>query len=170
MPASTRKYPENQVSREALGLHPGTCAGGAGFAWPVHMHFGATVREILTASCGRDLRDASASTSLPALDAPATLKTLAANLELAFGIELPERDLTRLHTVRDVLQCVRLRRWEERIRTAEAPQPHASLGAPRPVFMTPTRDPRERFIRFTRRPAPAPPPAPFATQPPSKRV
>jgi hypothetical protein len=119
------------------------------------MHFGATVREILTASCGHDLREASPGTPLPGLDAPATLKTLAANLELTFGIEVGEPDLARLHTVRDVLQCVRLRRWEGRV--TGAPGTTADTRPARPIFVAPTRDPRERFLRFTRRSAPRQP-------------
>jgi len=116
------------------------------------MHFGATVREILTASYGEDLRASSAGTSLPVQDSPATLKTLAANLELAFGIDLPAQDLAQLHTVRDVLQCVRLHRWEDRVTGPPAPQLDPEPRASRPVFVTPTRDPRERFVRFTRKP------------------
>jgi hypothetical protein len=132
------------------------------------MHFGDTVREILTASCGRDMRDASPRTPLPALDTPATLRTLAANLEVAFGIELGETDLARLHTVRDVLQCVRLRRWEQTL-SGDA----ARVSAPRathPIFVAPTRDPRERFIRYTARPAGAPVvPSPLAARPASSK-
>lgn len=120
------------------------------------MHFGATVREILTASCGQDLRDSSARTPLPSLRSPATLKTLAANLELAFGIDLPTRDLAELHTIRDVLQCVRLHRWEGRVSGTPPPRPETAPHAARPVFVIPTRDPRERFIRFTRHPARVP--------------
>ena len=135
------------------------------------MHFGATVREILTASCGRDLREAAPATRLPSLDAPVTLRTLAANLELTFGIELVEDDLARLHTVRDVLRCVRLRRWERRVTTGAGAPDARSM---RPVFVAPTRDPRERFVRYTprRQPAPAlatPEPA-TAPLPSTKRV
>ena len=132
------------------------------------MHFGATVREILTASYGEDLRDSSAATSLPAESSPATLKTLAANLELAFGIDLPTQDLAQLHTVRDVLQCVRLHRWEGRVTGDPAIRPDPEPQASRPVFLTPTRDPRERFIRFTRKPS-AVPVLPASTRS-SKRV
>jgi hypothetical protein len=120
------------------------------------MHFGATVREILTASCGHDLRQASPGTLLPGLDAPATLKTLAANLELAFGIEVREHDLARLRSVRDVLQCVRLRRWERRVTGAAGAAPTDDARPARPIFVAPTRDPRERFLRFTRRTASRP--------------
>ena len=132
------------------------------------MHFGATVREILSASCGEDLRDASARTRLPALTSAATRKTLAANLELAFGIDLAPRDLAQLHTVRDVLQCVRLHRWEGRVTGTTAPRSEPA----RPVFVTPTRDPRERLFRLTRRPLPASPSvtAPLAPRRSSKRV
>jgi acyl carrier protein len=123
------------------------------------MHFGATVREILTASCGRDLRDASPSTPLPALDSAVTLRTLAANVELAFGIEMQPDDLPRLRTVRDVLRCIRLRRWEQRVtETGQIASEDAPRQPPaRPVFVAPTRDPRERLIRYTPRPLPSPP-------------
>jgi hypothetical protein len=124
------------------------------------MHFGDIVREILTASCGRDLRSASQGTPLPGLDSPATLRTLAANLELAFGIEVGEHDLVHFRTVRDVLQCVRLRRWERRAGSEDGAAGPAVAGArvPRPVFRSPSSDPRERFIRYTP-PPPASPPA-----------
>jgi hypothetical protein len=132
------------------------------------MHFGDTVREILTASCGRDMRDASPRTPLPALDSPATLRTLAANLEVAFGIELGGADLAQLHTVRDVLQCVRLRRWEQTVSSGDAARP-AAPRATRPIFVAPTRDPRERFIRYTARPAaPVVPSSPAARAASSK--
>ncbi len=113
------------------------------------MSFGETVREILAASCGSDLRDASASAPLPELHSDAVLRTLAANLELAFGIHIANDDLRHFHTVRDVMQCVRLRAWERRT-TAEA---GAAVGTParpaRPVFVSTSRDPRERLLRYT---------------------
>lgn len=128
------------------------------------MHFGDTVREILTASCGQDLRAASAATAIP-LDVPGTTRALAANLELAFGIAIPEHDFRHLRTVRDVLQCVRLRLWERRVQLAPAAPPAARGG--RPVFVRATTDPYERFVRYTP-PAPAVGPSAGATRP--KRI
>lgn len=124
------------------------------------MHFGATVREILSASCGNDFRKARAGTPLPSVESGGTLRTLGANLGLAFGIAISEPDLAHLRTVRDVLQCVRLRLWEKRVAarvpaeaTADAPAP-----AERPLFVTAAREPNPRFIRHTR-PAQFPTPA-----------
>jgi hypothetical protein len=124
------------------------------------MHFGATIREILSASCGSDLRRARPRTPLPVLESAGALRALGANLELTFGIEISEPDLAHLHTVRDVLQCVRLRLWEKRVSTrapAEA-TPGAPAPAAQPLFVTASREPGERFIRYTR-PAPLPTPA-----------
>lgn len=109
------------------------------------------VREILTASCGCDLRSASATTAVP-LDSPGASRMLAANLELAFGIAIPEPDLAHLHTVRDVLQCVRLRLWEKNAWPASqtSPNPAPSTAARvRPVFVRTSSDPYERFMRYT---------------------
>jgi hypothetical protein len=112
------------------------------------MSFGATVREILTASCGCDLRSASAATAVP-LDSPGTTRTLAANLELAFGIAIPAPDLAHLRTVRDVLQCVRLRLWEKQAWPAAEPATLPAASRLRPVFVRRSSDPYERFLRYT---------------------
>ena len=128
------------------------------------MDFGATVREILSTSCGSDLRRARPGTPLPILESAGALRALAANLELAFGIEIAEPDLAHLHTVRDVLQCVRLRLWEKRV---AARAPGAAAPAARPVFVTSSRELRERFIRYTR---PAPLSAPVLAGAPPKRI
>jgi len=79
------------------------------------MHFGAVVREVLSASCGADLRDASATTEVPELRSPDIQRALADNLARFFGVTIPDHDLDRLVTVRDVLQCVRLHRWVARV-------------------------------------------------------
>ncbi len=128
------------------------------------MSFGATVREILTASCGCDLRSASATTAVP-LDSATASRMLAANLELAFGIAIPEPDLRHLHTVRDVLQCVRLRLWEKQAWPASQSPAPPTASRVRPVFVRTSSDPYERFIRYT--PAAALPGAAATT--PSRR-
>ena len=116
------------------------------------MSFGETVREIVTASCGSDVRGASATADIPELRSETALRTLAANLELAFGIQVAPDDLAHLHTVRDVMQCIRLRTWERRAMAAPqgADDATARPARPgRPVFVKATRDPRERFMRYT---------------------
>ena len=129
------------------------------------MSFGETVREILAASCGSDLRDASATAPLPELRSEAVQRTLAANLELAFGIQIAEGDVAHFRTVRDVMQCVRLRSWERRATATNGATNGAHNGATngvpsptpratRPVFVLTSRDPRERFMRYTQ-PIPA---------------
>ncbi|HEY2388356.1 MAG TPA: hypothetical protein VGK30_15485 [Candidatus Binatia bacterium] len=90
------------------------------------MHFGAVVREVLSASCGADLRDASAGTEVPELRSPDTQRVLADALARAFGVTIPAPDLDRLMTVRDVLQCVRLHRWVARVEGA----PSATAAEP----------------------------------------
>jgi hypothetical protein len=83
---------------------------------------------------------------------------LAANLELAFGISMQDGDLAHLRTVRDVMQCVRLRAWERRTIAASdggSRAPARQIGVPRPVFVATTRDPRERFMRYTMQAAPS---------------
>ena len=133
------------------------------------MNFGDSVRNILSASYGADLRRASPTTPLPEpAGDPACRRVLAANLELAFGITIPPPDLEHWETVRDVMQCVRLRLWEKRTAAHEhTPETEAAAGAEvttdatgnaatpvaaaadaRPVFVTPARDPRERFRRY----------------------
>ena len=122
------------------------------------MSFGESVREIMTASCGSDVRATSATTEIPELRSETAQRTLAANLELAFGIQLQQSDLAHLHTVRDVMQCVRLRAWERRTIAASdgnGAVPAREARVPRPVFVATTRDPRERFIRYTLQAAPS---------------
>ncbi len=82
------------------------------------MHFGAVVREVLSASCGADLRDASATTEVPELRSPEIQRALADRLARTFGVTIPAHDLDRLVTIRDVLQCVRLHRWVARVEGA----------------------------------------------------
>lgn len=117
------------------------------------MHFGESVREVVSKSCGRDLRAARSRTVLPGIDSPEVKRRLAANLEHSFDITLSPEDVAQLTTVRAVLQCVRLRRWEREMATQ--PMEHAapmSVGAPL----------RDRFVRYT---PPAPPmPMPIAAQ------
>ena len=113
-------------------------------------HFGAAVREILSASCGSDLQQASATTALPALGSAAALRILATNLELAFGIEVPEEDLAHLRTVRDVLRCVRLRLWERRAAAGATSDGPDQVGPDRGAYAAfISGDARERFIRYT---------------------
>ena len=52
---------------------------------------------------------------------------MAANLERSFDIALSADDVTHLTTLRAVLQCVRLRRWE---REAENHRPSCQLATP----------------------------------------
>jgi acyl carrier protein len=111
------------------------------------MHFGENVREIVSASCGKDLRAARSRTVLPGIDSPEVQRRLAANLERAFGISLSPEDVTHLTTVRAVLQCVRLRRWEREMAKHDARRaavPTLEIGAP-----TATQPGRERFLRYT---------------------
>jgi acyl carrier protein len=114
------------------------------------MHFGENVREIVSISCGRDLRAARSRTVLPGIDSPEVQRRLAANLERSFDITLAPEDLQHLTTVRAVLQCVRLRRWERELAAHEQPEV-ASAAAPSPTM-------RERFVRYT-------PPTPSAHMP-----
>jgi len=125
------------------------------------MYFGENVREIVSISCGKDLRSARSRTVLPGIESPEIQRRLAANLERSFDITLSSEDVSHLTTVRAVLQCVRLRRWEREM----ASQEHA--GTPERVVLpavaaaavaTPMR---ERFIRYT--PPAAPMPVPDAT-------
>lgn len=109
------------------------------------MHFGENVREIVSLSCGEDLRAARSRTPLPGIDSPEIQRRLAANLERSFDITLSPEDVSHLTTVRAVLQCVRLRRWEREIAREES-----AARAPAPTA-TPLRD---RFVRCT---APVPP-------------
>src|SRR6185295_4843469 len=110
------------------------------------MHFGAAIRDVLSTTCGTDLRAASARTAVPGLESPVTQRRLAADLEAAFGVAIPAADLPHLTTVRDVLQCVRLRRWEARVDRRAA---DAACSPVHPVG--PIADDREGAFRFTRR-------------------
>jgi len=74
-----------------------------------------------------DLRNTRARTEIPALRSPDVQRVLAASLAAAFGVAIPDHDLDRLTTVRDVLQCVRLHRWAARV---EGPHDLAPAGAP----------------------------------------
>jgi acyl carrier protein len=117
------------------------------------MHFGENVREIVSISCGRDLRTARSRTVLPGIDSPAVQQRLAANLERSFDIRLSPEDVSHLTTLRAVLQCVRLRRWErdmEHQPHAEAVSAAAAAVAALPASM------RDRFVRYTPPVAPMP--------------
>ena len=115
------------------------------------MHFGAAVREILSASYGLDLRTASATTALPRVPG-GPRRALAANLELAYGITLAPDELAHFGTVRDVLQCVRLHLWKRRHGATPEAAPPAAATVARAVFRPVTTDPGARFLRYTRRP------------------
>lgn len=133
------------------------------------MHFGAAVRRVLSASCGSDLRQASAHTVIPALRSPQTQRILAANLEVVFGVAIPDRDLDRLTTVRDVLQCVRLYRWVARVE-----RPHADITVSAPIDAdvhadatmptAPDAPPYHSMLRLRRRLSTSP--VPSSTDPP----
>jgi hypothetical protein len=86
------------------------------------MRFGEVCREILTASFGVDFRGASPTTVLPKLDGSDEWHALRAKLKRYFGIELPDEDLGQLRTVRDLLECVRLRLREQQVAAAQTPR------------------------------------------------
>ncbi len=112
------------------------------------MHFGENVRDIVSISCGRDLRAARSRTLLPGIDSPEVQRRLAANLERSFDIRLSPEDVTHLTTVRAVLQCVRLRRWEREMALQE--QAQAQISIPAAMAEAATAVPlRERFVRYT---------------------
>ncbi len=117
------------------------------------MHFGAAVRDVLSTTCGSDLRGARARTVVPALQSPATQRLLAVKLEAAFGVAIPPVDLRHLTTVRDVLQCVRLRRWAARVeeRTHAAASRASVQTAPSDVARTGGDDACQGVFRLTRR-------------------
>jgi acyl carrier protein len=120
------------------------------------MHFGENVREIVSISCGKDLRAAKSRTTLPGIDSPEVQRRLATNLERSFDITLSPEDISHLTTVRAVLQCVRLRRWErDHVREQEPAAAHAD------EITTPSL--RERFVRYT----PPSSPMPVTTPTPS---
>lgn len=110
------------------------------------MHFGESVREIVSISCGRDLRAARSRTVLPGIDSPEVQKRLAANLERSFDITLSPEDVAHLTTVRAVLQCVRLRRWEQELATQDSSAVSTAATASESES-SPSR--QERFVRYT---------------------
>jgi hypothetical protein len=116
------------------------------------MHFGDNVREIVSLSCGRDLRAARSRTPLPGIESPDVQRRLAANLERSFDIALSPEDVSHLTTVRAVLQCVRLRRWER-----EAEQHLASAQAAALATSELATTLRERFAPTSPTPAAATP-------------
>ncbi len=136
------------------------------------MHFGAAVRELLSATCDADLRHAKPHTVVEALESPRTRRRLGANIEATFGVRVPEDDLARLSTVRDVLQCVRLYRWGKRVESDRAlaavapavdatagdtPAADANADVPTPTTIAAhALDPEQQTFRFTRRRAVAP--------------
>ena len=121
------------------------------------MHFGENVREIVSISCGKDLRAARSRTVLPDIDSPEVQRRLAANLERSFDISLSPEDVSHLTTVRAVLQCVRLRRWEREMATHEQPAAITPV-VERAVASSPAPAMHERFVRYT-------PPTPQAHTP-----
>ncbi len=125
------------------------------------MHFGENVREVVSMSCGRDLRGARSRTVLPGIDSPAVQQRLAANLERSFDITLSPEDVTHLTTLRAVLQCVRLRRWERDIdqERDEAVGPAAAVAAAASGFTALPAGMRDRFVRYTPPAQPMPMPA-----------
>lgn len=116
------------------------------------MHFGDNVREIVSLSCGRDLRSARSRTPLPGIESPEVQQRLVANLERSFDIALSPEDVRHLTTVRAVLQCVRLRRWER-----EAEHHLESAQAAAVATSTLATALRDRFVRTS--------PTPPATTP-----
>jgi hypothetical protein len=112
------------------------------------MHFGENVREVLSASCGADLRAARSRTPLPGIESPLVQKRVASDLERSFAITLDPDDVEHLTTIRAVLQCVRLRRWERET------EHHADQQPAMPLIAAPAL--RERFVRYT------PPAAPLS--------
>ncbi len=124
------------------------------------MHFGENVREIVSLSCGKDLRAARSRTILPGIESPEVQRRLAANLERSFDITLSPEDVAHLTTVRAVLQCVRLRRWEREMASeehADTPERVAVSAAAAAAVATPMRD---RLVRYTPPAAPMPVPSP----------
>jgi hypothetical protein len=106
------------------------------------MHFGDNVREIVSLSCGRDLRTARSRTPLPGIESPEVQERLATNLERSFDIALSPEDVQHLTTLRSVLQCVRLRRWER-----EAEHHLASAEAAATATSTLVTSLRDRLAR-----------------------
>lgn len=110
------------------------------------MHFGDSVREIVSISCGKDLRAARSRTLLPGIDSPEVQRRLAANLERSFDITLSPEDVSHLTTVRAVLQCVRLRRWEREVEEQESHAPAMPAEIAAAALASPMRS---RFVRYT---------------------
>jgi acyl carrier protein len=126
------------------------------------MHFGENVRDIVSISCGRDMRAARSRTVLPGIDSPEVQRRLAANLERSFDIRLSPEDVSHLTTVRAVLQCVRLRRWE---RDVALEQEETESASPAPEVAAAAMAPfGDRFTRYTPpvQPMPLPAAASFA--------
>lgn len=88
---------------------------------------------------------------VPGIDSPEIQRRLATNLEQSFGITLSPDDLSHMTTVRAVLQCVRLRRWEREV--SSQPMANATPYVAANVVTAPPT--RERFVRYT--PPPLPP-------------
>lgn len=122
------------------------------------MHFGDSIREIVSISCGKDMRAARSRTVLPGIDSPEVQRRLATNLERSFDITLSPEDVSHLTTVRAVLQCVRLRRWE---REVEEHEQHDVPAIPAPeIAAAALASPlRGRFVRYTPPVTPMPLPA-----------
>lgn len=113
------------------------------------MDFGESVRDVVSLSCGKDMRAARSRATLPGIDSPEVQRRLAANLERSFDITLSPEDVAHLTTVRAVLQCVRLRRWERE----HAPDEQAAEVLAREQARPSLRD---RFVRYTAPASPLP--------------
>jgi len=116
------------------------------------MYFGDDVREIVSISCGKDMRAARSRAALPGIESPEVQRRLAANLERSFDITLSPEDVSHLTTVRAVLQCVRLRRWEREMAGEE--QAGVPIQVDVPAAAAPTL--RDRFVRYTPPASPLP--------------
>ena len=141
------------------------------------MDLGTAVRQLLSEICGESLRHAKAHTAVEALETPGVRRSLGAHIEAAFGVRVPDEDLARLRTVRDVVQCVRLYRWAKRVEDerpqASAAEDVSATSETTPATDTPTTiaaqalDPQQRRFRITRRRAIEPPPASLGERPPA---
>jgi acyl carrier protein len=120
------------------------------------MHFGESVREVVSKSCGKDLRAARSRTELPGIDSPEVQRRLVANLERSFDIALSPEDVAHLTTLRAVLQCVRLRRWEREMALHGTATPVIAAAASTPTM-------RDRFVRYTPPATPVPTPVEAAS-------
>ena len=136
---------------------------GSQIAKQLGMHFGENVRDIVSISCGRDLRAARSRTLLPGIESPEVQRRLAANLERSFDITLSPEDVSHLTTVRAVLQCVRLRRWEREKALQEQEQAQVSIPAAMIAESATAAPFSERFVRYT--PPAAPMPLPTTPSP-----